>query len=44
MPGASEGEQASVGAIFADLPGVEWKNESITGPAGSGDGIVIHGG
>lgn len=44
MPGGSEGEQASMGAILPDLPGVEWKNESLTGPAGSGDGIVIHGG
>jgi len=44
IPGAAEGEPASLGAILPELPGVEWNNESLTGAAGSGDGIVIHGG
>jgi D-alanyl-D-alanine carboxypeptidase/D-alanyl-D-alanine-endopeptidase (penicillin-binding protein 4) len=44
IPAASEGEPAGLGAILPEVPGVEWNNESLTGPAGSGDGIVIHGG
>ena len=38
------GEPALLGAIVPEIPGVTWKNEALTGPAGSGDGIVIHGG
>jgi D-alanyl-D-alanine carboxypeptidase/D-alanyl-D-alanine-endopeptidase (penicillin-binding protein 4) len=26
------------------VPGITWKNETITGPAASGDGVMIHGG
>jgi D-alanyl-D-alanine carboxypeptidase/D-alanyl-D-alanine-endopeptidase (penicillin-binding protein 4) len=26
------------------VPGITWKNETITGPTGSGDGVMIHGG
>lgn len=44
MPADAEGEPAGLGAILPEVPGVEWNNESLTGPAGSGDGIVIHGG
>ena len=44
MAAAAEGEAAALGAIVPEVPGVEWNNESLTGPAGSGDGIVIHGG
>lgn len=44
MAAAAEGEAAALGAILPEVPGVEWNNESLTGPAGSGDGIVIHGG
>lgn len=44
MAAAAEGEAAALGAILPEVPGVEWNNESVTGPAGSGDGIVIHGG
>lgn len=43
-PAEVEGEPATLGAILPEVPGVEWKNESLTGPADSGDGIVIHGG
>jgi serine-type D-Ala-D-Ala carboxypeptidase/endopeptidase (penicillin-binding protein 4) len=43
-PAAMEGEPAALGAILPEVPGVVWNNESLTGPAGSGDGIVIHGG
>lgn len=44
IPAAAEGEPAELGAILPEVPGVQWNNESRTGPAGSGDGIVIHGG
>jgi D-alanyl-D-alanine carboxypeptidase/D-alanyl-D-alanine-endopeptidase (penicillin-binding protein 4) len=44
IAGAVEGEASELGAILPAVPGVEWNNESLTGPAGSGDGIVIHGG
>lgn len=44
MAAAAEGKPAELGAILPEVPGVEWNNESLTGPAGSGDGIVIHGG
>ncbi|GEP45969.1 D-alanyl-D-alanine carboxypeptidase/D-alanyl-D-alanine endopeptidase [Brevifollis gellanilyticus] len=27
-----------------DVPGITWRNETITGEKGSGDGVVIHGG
>lgn len=27
-----------------DVPGITWRNETVTGEAGSGDGVVIHGG
>jgi D-alanyl-D-alanine carboxypeptidase/D-alanyl-D-alanine-endopeptidase (penicillin-binding protein 4) len=39
-----EGEPATLGAILPEVPGMTWQNEALTGPAGSGDGIVIHGG
>jgi serine-type D-Ala-D-Ala carboxypeptidase/endopeptidase (penicillin-binding protein 4) len=43
-PSETVGEPAMLAAIFPAVPGVEWKNESLTGTSDSGDGIVIHGG
>lgn len=44
LPGEKEGDPASPGELVPAVPGVVSLNQSITGPAGSGDGIVIHGG
>ncbi len=44
IPGEKENEAAILAQIVPEVPGVSWMNESLTGPEGSGDGIVIHGG
>lgn len=42
--GAEVGAPAELLGISTELPDVAWKNEVTTGPEGSGDGVVIHGG
>lgn len=42
--GAAVGAPAELLGISTELPEVAWKNEVTTGPEGSGDGVVIHGG
>lgn len=44
LSGAEVGAAATLGQVKPFVPGVEWINEVSTGPAGSGDGVVIHGG
>lgn len=44
QPGAAVGTPATLLGISRELPDVAWKNEVTTGPEGSGDGVVIHGG
>lgn len=44
LPAEIEGEAATLGEIVPEVPEVKWKNEVLTGPAGSGDGTIIHGG
>lgn len=43
-PSATVGEPAEFVATVPEVPGLTWKNEVTTGPEGSGDGVVIHGG
>jgi serine-type D-Ala-D-Ala carboxypeptidase/endopeptidase (penicillin-binding protein 4) len=43
-PAGVEGEAVVLGAILPEVPGVSWKNEARTAAAGTGDGLVIHGG
>ncbi|MFC5453549.1 D-alanyl-D-alanine carboxypeptidase/D-alanyl-D-alanine-endopeptidase [Prosthecobacter fluviatilis] len=42
--GPAEGTPAELLGINLELPQAAWKNEVTTGPADSGDGVVIHGG
>lgn len=42
--GSAVGTPAELLGISTELPDVTWKNEVTTGPEGSGDGVVIHGG
>ncbi|MDZ4403353.1 D-alanyl-D-alanine carboxypeptidase/D-alanyl-D-alanine-endopeptidase [Prosthecobacter sp.] len=42
--GAAVGTPAELLGISTELPAIAWKNEVTTGPTGSGDGVVIHGG
>ena len=42
--GASEGAPATFLNAQPEVPGVHWRNEVLTGPGSSGDGVVIHGG
>ena len=42
--GAAEGAPADFLGINLEIPHAAWKNEVTTGPSGSGDGVVIHGG
>ena len=42
--GAASGDPASVLSIVPEVPGVQGVNEVITGPADSGDNVVIYGG
>lgn len=44
QPGTAVGMPATLLGISRELPAVAWKNEVTTGPEGSGDGVVIHGG
>lgn len=43
-PSATVGEPAEFIATLPEVPGLTWKNEVATAPAGSGDNVVIHGG
>jgi len=42
--GAAVGTPAELLGINLEIPDADWKNEVTTGPADSGDGVVIHGG
>ena len=42
--GSILGEPTELLGTQPEVPGVVWRNETITGPADSGDGVVIHGG
>lgn len=42
--GSSLGQPTELLGTQPEVPGVIWRNETITGPADSGDGVVIHGG
>ncbi|WP_395744850.1 D-alanyl-D-alanine carboxypeptidase/D-alanyl-D-alanine-endopeptidase [Prosthecobacter sp.] len=42
--GPMEGTPAELLGINLEIPGAIWKNEVTTGPADSGDNVVIHGG
>jgi D-alanyl-D-alanine carboxypeptidase/D-alanyl-D-alanine-endopeptidase (penicillin-binding protein 4) len=42
--GDKEGAPARFVKAYPDVAGVQWINEVLTGAAGSGDGVVIHGG
>lgn len=42
--GEVEGAKTSFLGASPEVPGIRWINEVITGSAGSGDGVVIHGG
>ena len=44
LPGTAAGEAAEVVDLAPEVPGVVWWNLATTGPADSGDGIMIHGG
>lgn len=43
-PGSTEGAPAALVATVPEVTGVTWNNQVTTGPANSGDGVVIHGG
>lgn len=43
-PGAAPGAPTLFQHATPEVPAVEWTNEAITGPPGSGDQVVIHGG
>ncbi len=42
--GPEVGSPAQLLGINLEIPGAIWKNEVTTGPADSGDGVMIHGG
>ena len=42
--GPEVGSPAELLGINLEIPGAVWKNEVTTGPADSGDGVMIHGG
>ncbi|MBN8420401.1 MAG: D-alanyl-D-alanine carboxypeptidase/D-alanyl-D-alanine-endopeptidase [Verrucomicrobia bacterium] len=42
--GPEVGSPAQLLGINLEVPGAVWKNEVTTGPADSGDGVMIHGG
>jgi D-alanyl-D-alanine carboxypeptidase/D-alanyl-D-alanine-endopeptidase (penicillin-binding protein 4) len=44
QPGAAVGDPSKLDALSAQLPGIALHNEVVTGPADSGDGVMIHGG
>lgn len=41
---AQVGAPATLLETLPEVPGVTWVNETLTGPADSGDGVVVHGG
>lgn len=43
-PGTAVGDPAAFVATVPEVTGLTWHNEVTTGEAGSGDGVVIHGG
>ena len=43
-PGTTEGLPAQLVEITPEVPGITWINAVRTGPAESGDGVMIHGG
>lgn len=43
-PGAAVGDPAAFAGTVPEMPGLTWKNEVATAAAGTGDGVVIHGG
>lgn len=43
-PGMEEGAKATFLEATPEVPDMTWINEVITGPAESGDGVMIHGG
>jgi D-alanyl-D-alanine carboxypeptidase/D-alanyl-D-alanine-endopeptidase (penicillin-binding protein 4) len=43
-PGNAPGQPATFLGADPEVPGVTFRNEVITGAAGSGDGVMIHGG
>lgn len=43
-PGAAVGQPAQLLEIAPVVPGIRWINQVGTGPPGSGDGVMIHGG
>lgn len=43
-PSPMEGSKATFLGASPEVPGMNWINEVMTGPADSGDGVVIHGG
>jgi serine-type D-Ala-D-Ala carboxypeptidase/endopeptidase (penicillin-binding protein 4) len=43
-PGPEVGSPAELLGINLEIPDAAWKNDVTTGPADSGDGVVIHGG
>lgn len=44
QPAAQEGTLSTFVGASPTVPEVQWVNEVFTGPAGSGDGVMIHGG
>lgn len=44
LPGPEEGSPAELAGVHPAVPGVAWRNLAVTGPPGSGDGLMIHGG
>lgn len=44
QPAAQEGTLSTFVGASPVVPEVQWMNEVSTGPAGSGDGVMIHGG
>lgn len=43
-PGAAVGDPAAFVSTVPEVTGLTWKNEVTTAAAGTGDGVVIHGG
>lgn len=44
QPAATVGAPAKFVGVRPEVPDVQWRNEAVTAAAGSGDGVVIHGG
>lgn len=43
-PGAAPGALSAFRGATPEVPSVQWTNQVLTGPPGSGDNVVIHGG